>query len=393
VLGVADQDVVSFRQNLDPLIDHGRINPTGRNLWGFTLPGKGAQTERSGTCVTTSGHLLYAWGDDVSATALAKAMEMGGCDYAMHLDMNPYHTGFLFTAIDDLAGKKYKSQLLTPLMSIPVDRYIQYAPKDFFYLMVHDPAPPSVDAGTPWAPDGGLQPPPHWMPGLWNGRVSLPQGPVELLDIEPGRATWRIRAGTKDAPAAAPLRELTGEEAGHVLFALGLGVSAEKRALGLATSGRLAVTIREGDDLGVLYIGEDGQLSILRADEAPALGPRDDLAELPIVLWDGHPASSPSGTPAPRAALGVGPSGRVVVARGTVSNAGPLAEALSRAGCTRGLLLDRGLEATALFDRAGTSTAPRARYDQSVLYAVGMPLRPRGFRFEASTLFAQGAHR
>jgi hypothetical protein len=392
VLGVADEDVVSFRQNLDPLIDHGRINPTGRNLWGFTLPGKGAQTERSGMCVTTSGHLLYAWGDDVSATALAKAMEMGGCDYAMHLDMNPYHTGFLFTAIDDLPGKKYKSQLLTPLMSIPVDRYIQYAPKDFFYLMVHDPAPPSVDAGTPWAPDGGLQPPPHWMPGLWSGRVGLPQGPIELLDIEPGRASWRIRAGTKDAPAAAPLRELAGEEAGHVLLALGLGVSAEKRALGLATNGRLAVTIREGSDLGMLYVGEDGQLAILRADEAPALGPRNDLAELPIVLWDGRPASGSSGPTVPRAAIGIAPSGRVVVARGTVSGGAPLAEALSRAGCTRGLLLDRGLEATAFLDRAGTSTAPRARYEQSVLYAIGTPLRPRGFRFEASTLFAQSAH-
>ena len=119
IVGVADDEIDSFRQNLDPLIDHGQINPTGRNLWGFTLPGKGAQTERTGLCVTTSGHLLYAWGDDLSATSLAKAMKMGGCDYAIHLDMNPYHTGFLFLAVDDLAQGKYKSQLLTPAMSIP----------------------------------------------------------------------------------------------------------------------------------------------------------------------------------------------------------------------------------------------------------------------------------
>ena len=116
VVGVPDQAIVSFRQNLDPLVDRGQVNPTGRNLWGFTLPGKGVQTERTGLCVTSSGHLLYAWGDDVSATMLAKALKMAGCDYAMHLDMNPYHTGFLFTAIDDLAGKKYKSQLLTTSM-------------------------------------------------------------------------------------------------------------------------------------------------------------------------------------------------------------------------------------------------------------------------------------
>src|SRR5260370_10014354 len=103
ILGVGDDDIAAFRQNRDPRVDHGQINPTGRNQWGFTLPGKGVQTERSGLCVTTGGHLIYSWGDDVSATALAKAMQMAGCDYAMHLDMNPYHTGFLFAAIDDMA--------------------------------------------------------------------------------------------------------------------------------------------------------------------------------------------------------------------------------------------------------------------------------------------------
>ncbi|MGH7271310.1 MAG: hypothetical protein ACREJ3_12855, partial [Polyangiaceae bacterium] len=44
IAGVPDGDIDSFRQNLEPLIDHGQMNPMGRNLWGFTLPGKGAQT-------------------------------------------------------------------------------------------------------------------------------------------------------------------------------------------------------------------------------------------------------------------------------------------------------------------------------------------------------------
>ncbi len=57
IAGIGDDEIDSFRQNLDPLIDRGQVNPTGRNLWGFTLPGKGAQTERTGLCVTTSGHL------------------------------------------------------------------------------------------------------------------------------------------------------------------------------------------------------------------------------------------------------------------------------------------------------------------------------------------------
>ncbi|MBV9948340.1 MAG: hypothetical protein JOZ69_15925, partial [Myxococcales bacterium] len=236
IAGVDDRSIVSFRQNLDPLIDRGQVNPTGRNLWGFTLPGKGAQTERSGLCVTTSGHLVYAWGDDVSATALARAMKAAGCDYAMHLDMNPYHTGFLFAAIDDFATKKYRSQLLTPAMSIQPDRYLQYSPKDFFYVVLHDPTPPapSGDAlvAPGWHGDGGAQPPPHWFPGVWTAQLAGSAGPIELLDVEPGRATWRIRAGTKDAPASNPLRELSGEETKRVLLAVGAGIALERRPQG-----------------------------------------------------------------------------------------------------------------------------------------------------------------
>jgi hypothetical protein len=131
-------------------------------------------------------------------------------------------------------------------------------------------------------------------------------------------------------------------------------------------------------------------LRIERADDdAPVLGGHDDMAELPIVLWDGNVstlphASSPfgeAGALAPRAALGVTATGRILVARGSFASAAPLAQALARAGCVRALLLDRGLHATAFLDRAGTASPPRAGYEESVLYAVGSPLRPRGFAF------------
>jgi hypothetical protein len=384
--GVDDAAIASFRQNLDPLLDHGQVNPTGRNLWGFTLPGKGAQTERSGLCVTMSGHLLYAWGDDVSATALAKAMKMAGCDYAMHLDMNPYHTGFLFAAIDDLGGKKYRSQLLTPLMSIPADRYIQYAPKDFFYVMVHDPRPPALDGAAPWDPDGGVQPPPHWIPGLWTTHVD---GPIELVDVEPGRATWRIRAGAQESPASSPLRELAGDEAKRVLLAVGAGIAPEKAPRGLATDGRLAVPFHGGDDSGALVISPDGTFKAIRASDAGNIDVRGDMLELPVILWDGKSESVVRGASQMRAAIGFGPPGRVIVARGSVSSAAALADALARAGCTRALSLDRGVHASAFLDRAGTNSPPRGRYDESVLYAIAAPLQPRGFRFESS-LVAQG---
>jgi hypothetical protein len=386
IAGVPDDQIASFRQNLEALFDQGHFNPSGRNLWGFTLPGKGAQTERSGMCVTTAGHLVYAWGDDVSATTLAKALEMASCDYAMHLDMNPYHTGFLFTAIDDLAGKKYKSQLLTPGMSIPVDRYIQYAPKDFFYVMVHDPTPPALaaDAASPWTPDGGTQPPPHWMPGLWKAEVDGPQGPTEVIDVEPERAVWRIRAGTKEAPASRPLRELAGEGSKAVLLAATLGFAPEKHPLGLATDGRLAVAVHGGPDAGALVADDDGHLGITRADE-PSIGAHADLVELPLVLYDGRPVPAPSGALEPRAALGITRTGRVLIARGTFATFQPLADALAHAGCDRAVALDRGGHTSATLDRAGTARPPLARYDESVLYALGAPLHPRGFRFDAKT--------
>jgi hypothetical protein len=392
IAGVGDDAIVSYRQNLDPLIDRGQVNPTGRNLWGFTLPGKGAQTERSGLCVTTSGHLLYAWGEDVSATKLAGAMKMGGCDYAMHLDMNPYHTGFLFAAIDELP-KKYRSQLLTTAMSIPTDRYIQYSPKDFFYVLAHEPAPPGVDGAGPWEPDSGLQPPPRWMPGLWHAAVETVEtvearadAHVDLLDVEQGRATWRIRAGTRESPAANPLRRLDGEEAGRVLVAVGAGIAPEGDPRGLATDGRLSVPAHGGADSGALVVSSAGDLAIVRAGDAEGVDAHADMLELPIALWDGKPATAGRAGPiTERAAVGMTQSGRVVLARGSFASAAPLADALRRAGCTRALSLDRGARATGFLDRTGTPNPPRGQYDESVLYAIATPLKPRAFRFDPST--------
>lgn len=386
IAGIADEDIVSFRQNLDPLIDRGRLNPTGRNLWGFTLPGKGSQTERSALCVTTAGHLLYAWGDDLSATTLGKALQMAGCEYGLHLDMNPYHTGFIFTAIDDLPTKKYKSQLLTPAMSIPVDRYIQYSPKDFFYVTTRDPTPPLMSGAVPWVADGGGQPPPAWLPALWHSRLEVPEGSLDLTDIEPGRATWRLRAGAKEAVLASPLREITGDEAQSVLLSVGMGVAPERRSLGLATDGRLAVAVRGGPDAGALILDNAGRLDIERAEEVPPLGGHDDLVELPILLWDGRPLESQVGPVAMRAAIGVAPGGRVVVARGSFASATPLAQGLVRAGCTRGLSLDRGVQATGFLDRTGTASPPRGKYAETALYAVGLAPGPRAFRFDPVSL-------
>lgn len=374
--GIDDSDIVSFRQNLDPLLDGEKVNPTGRSQWGFTLPGTSMQTERSGICVTGPGHLVYAWGDDVSATTLGKAMKMAGCTYGMHLDMNPHHTGLIFTNITELKGKAYKTELLSNQMEISADRYIEYAPKDFFYVMVHDPAPPPVE-GASWAPDPGLQPAPRWYPGLWTCQLLG----VDVSVVEPGRAAFRIRAGTREpqGPGGEPLHELTEDDGKRVLFAVGLGASSEKRPRGLAIDGKINLAPSSAEDHALLVASEDGALEIRRPSEVPAAPAHGDYAELPLVL----DARAPDHGPPPRAvhaALGTTPDGRVYIARSSVASKSVIA-ALSKLDCDRAVALERGLPEAPPWNRAGTPTPPRARYEGSALYAMGKPLVPRGFHF------------
>jgi hypothetical protein len=402
--GVADESIVSFRQNLDALVDRGEVNPTKRALWGYTLPGSGMQTERTGLCVTDAGHLVYAWGDDVSATMLGRALKMAGCVYALHLDMNPHHTGFIFATIDELKGHKYRSELLSPLMGVSPDRYIEYAPKDFFYVLLHDPVPAALTgplAASAWQADGGAQPAPTWMPAVWSTRVETPSAKIELLDVEAKRATFRIRAGTKEPDTktgSLPLYDLAEDDAHRVLFAVGMGASLEKHPGGLATDGKLALAVgglRRGDAASaVLVAGADGSLAIFKDDEAPPVAPHVDLAELPLLL-DGASTfaggGGASGASAERAALGITPEGRVLVARGALASDAPLVDVLRAAGCTRAVALDRGSHALARIDRAGTSSPPRARYDETTLYAVAVPMTPRAFRFDATDTVAAHA--
>lgn len=403
VQDVEASDIVSFRQNLDPLVDNDKVNPSGRAQWGFTLPGTTMQTERSGLCVTNAGHLVYAWGDDVSATTLGKAMKMASCIYGMHLDMNPHHTGFIFTNITELKGRNYKSELLDKQMEIDTARYIEYAPKDFFYMTLHDPTPPSLEGDkrdksdkseksekTPWEPDPGVQPAPAWMPGLWHAPVSG----VDLLEIEPARASFRIRAGTKEPDSktgATRAHELADDDAHRVLFALTLGTSETKHPRGLVTDGRIALPMGGAEHSAALVASEEGQLTIASARDFASVPAHVDAVELPLLVDDGKMVSLSHAQARARAALGLTPAGRVYVARartGGAASPGPdapaLAETLKRAGCTRAVLLDRGAGAEGALFRAGTATPPRSRYEETTLYAMGKPLLPRGFRFEST---------
>ncbi|MGH7284822.1 MAG: phosphodiester glycosidase family protein [Polyangiaceae bacterium] len=396
--GVHDADIDSFRQNLDPLVDNGEVNPTKRSLWGYTLPGNGMQTERSGMCVTGAGQIIYAWGEDASATTLAKAMKMAGCTYGMHLDMNPKHTGFIFSSIDDLKARKYRSETLTPLMEISTDRYLEYAPKDFFYVLLRDPTPPPL-GDAKWIVDAGVQPAPTWMPGIW----STKSGDVELLDVEASRAAYRVRAGKNEPDGHSggiPVSDLAQADASHVLFAVTVGMARDKHPRGLATEGRIVMPVRGNAESAVLVTTPQGDLSIETSTAAVAdlLGTTGDFTELPLLVDAGAVTSlarSNAGEHADerrsRAGLGITHEGRVIIARADTNSDAVIADALVKAGCQRAVLLDRGARAPVTFDRAGTSSPPRARYDESVLYAVARPMKPRAVRFTADTSVADAS--
>jgi hypothetical protein len=380
-------EIVSFRQNLDPLVEDGTLNPAGRTIWGFQLAGTSVLTERSGACVTRAGHLLYLWGDDLAGPTLGKAMIQAGCAYGMHLDMNPHHTGFVFLNVRDASKRQYDTRLLTPQMSILPERYLEWSPKDFFYVMLRPYGAPrgpeaagegEAGGGPRWSVDGGAQPAPSWLPAVYASAVEAEGAAVSLLAFDRGRVGFRVRAGRGEGNAGeGAARELAADEAGRVLAAFGLGATRVGRPFGLQVGGARAVAFRGNQ--GVLAVDGEGRL---RAGAAAADERSADAAELPLVLSAGRPtgAADERGPRRERAAV-CARGEHVLIARASAESDRPLAEALGRAGCAEALALDRGAHEDAWQRRAGEggggAGAPRG--DGPVLYAVATPLRPRGY--------------
>ncbi|HYP91067.1 MAG TPA: hypothetical protein VEQ59_23035, partial [Polyangiaceae bacterium] len=230
------KNVISFRQNLDPLVEDGVANPAGRNLWGWQLEGESVMTHRSALCVTSAGHLYYAWGDEIDGATLGKALRQAGCSYGIHLDMNPAHTGFVFMDVLNAPRHKAELKIADPGMKIAVDKYVRGAPKDFFYVMVRDAAPPKQE-GIEWAPDSGSQPPPTWMSGIFAATLSIGSVDVQLTRLEKGHVALRMRAGSKE-PGAWGVQgvklSLDEQETHQVLAAIGLGHTTESTRYGLS---------------------------------------------------------------------------------------------------------------------------------------------------------------
>lgn len=379
---------VAYRQNLDPLTEDGVANPTGRQLWGWQLEGKSVLTERTALCVTPSGHLYYAWGEEIDGPMLGQALRQAGCAYGMHLDMNPGHCGFVFARVDDWQRHQYSLKYAVPKMSIPIDRYMRWSPKDFFYVTLRDPNPPPIErsAGEPvrWIVDAGTQPPPTFLPGIYRASTEYAGQAVELWSFERGRFDWTVRAGTREPnEVGAPLMQtaLGGEDAHRVLAAIGLAYTTKATRLGIAFDGKPSIPMRP--KMATLVMRQREALS-LWSDSVPTLNGSEVAVQLPLLALHGEVTKEgrEQGPMRERAAICITSGQRVIVGRTRNDTAFPLVHTLLSAGCSDVAELDRGSSDPSFIHRAGTDMPPTGDYETSVLYVLGRPMSPHANRWK-----------
>ncbi len=375
----------AFRQNLDPLVEDGVPNPTGRRLWGWQLEGKSVLTERTALCVSTAGHIYYAWGEEIDGPTLGQALHQAGCTYALHLDMNPGHCGFVYARVDDLRRAHFKLKYAVPKMSVPLDRYMRWSPKDFFYVLLRDPTPQD-HSGANWVVAAGTQPPPAWWPGIYTASLDVGGLVVELLSVEKGRVDWTVRAGSLEPnELGAPLMKtsLVGSDQARMLLAIGMGHTTRASRLGLAFGTAPSIPLNASD--ATLLLSPGGSPRVEKSGKAPP--PSDSEAvQLPWLAQDGavNAEGRAQGPMRQRAALCVTPTGRTLVARARHDTHAPLVVVLLKAGCRDVVDLDRGSHHPPFVHRTGTDLPPTGDYETTVLYALARPMSPHAYRWKAA---------
>jgi hypothetical protein len=239
------RDVVSYRQNLTPLLQDGVANPYRRHYWGGLPEGwqHESYTVRTALCLTRDGYLAYLYGDHLNPSSLVAAAQAARCDYALHLDMNAGHTGFeLYRVFDGAAppsvtstlesswqahgsitgapGYEYLARRLTkhmPLMNFP--RYVHREQRDFFYLTLRPGvgARPLPQTWGARGPHGGWHldaPGPQGAPSAWafadvRPFSSAPEETLHVLMVDPRRVEVtpgdsRRSSLTDDSPVQEP---------------------------------------------------------------------------------------------------------------------------------------------------------------------------------------------
>ena len=345
---------VSVRQTPDALI--GWSGPPR-----LPLANEGEVIARSALGLLPSGQLVYAWTGAATAGTLARALALAGITYAVPLAASPAEVGFT----------DFPRQGFARRPALEGDR---------LYVVLRAPRLPPLPAGEgSWAPDGGRQPSPAWLPAVHAAAVTSLGAQVHLWTFAPDRVSFLIRAGGREpmTRAVAALPTAPPEAAlPRLLAAVGLGSGRRKNARGLSIDGAAGLPFR-GEDTGALVI-DHGRPSIVRAAGlAPATGV--DATELPMTADEGklRPEARDVGSMRPRAVACTLGDGTFAVAMTTFDSDEAATTALLELGCARVVSLDRGSHQAAFVHRAGTATPPEPRYDASALYALEVPLSGR----------------
>ncbi len=126
-------DVAAVRQNGPYLIENGNITSyveQGVDTWGRTITNS-MYTWRSGIGITKEGNFLYAVGNSLIPSTLAKALLAAGAVNAMQLDINPPWVRFILYQSEG-NGHYTFSPLLSSMGG--GKEYLQSYNKDFFYV-------------------------------------------------------------------------------------------------------------------------------------------------------------------------------------------------------------------------------------------------------------------
>ncbi|HEY8073643.1 MAG TPA: hypothetical protein VIF62_06030 [Labilithrix sp.] len=297
-------DVLSFRQNLSPLVQSDKYNPWQRAWWGGVPPGwhDAIHTTRSGICLTKEGWVAYFYGSDIGPEPLGRAMLVARCAFGIHLDMNPGLAGFEFYnvqpatnwqplgrplqadweyegTVKDLESFKFRARRMIKSMGhMLFPRYVHKDGRDFFYLTSRAVLPGAQVAGQedPWRVKGLPQ---HGYPyAIALGNVTEGGRKLRVVRVDPrtvraepdetktegdvvvlfGRAARR--AGKRDA-GAEPTTDAKHLFLGPHVFAIEKSVPSVGGAVALAT---LLAPGAPGSELARAAAGitdEDGMLT------------------------------------------------------------------------------------------------------------------------------------
>lgn len=378
-------DVRFFRQNLDPLVAGGQVNPTGRQEWGLKVASGSVVTERSALCRTSNGQLYYAWGLELTGESLARGLAHAGCTYALHLDMNPGHAGLVFTRITGTSPEGVQGQLATPEMTIHPREHALWSDKDFFYVLQADAkrSLPEKAVAVAWTPSPGPEPPPETWPALWEGTVQLGVLPVHLLRVEPGRLRYAMTASSMEPMVvgqAAPRRQLAAEEAASAVLALTFGHTTSRTRYGLVFGQRVTLPLQSG--YGNLVIRGSGDIDVVGAQALAVIGEHDAVVQLPELVSNGAvtPQASLRGGRRVRGGICV-IDGRMWVATVDHDSSDPVAVTLRNFGCQTVLELDRGSKHSVTIGRTDLAALNEPEGETGFLWALSTSMRPRTFEF------------